>query len=361
MKTLFFLFGLALIPFHSCTTSYKMSDNQKSSGHFRLYSFPEKRNIKEEKISKDIFNSMKQTIIDSSSLGNFKSINNKEIFKMEYWPLERAKLNTKTRNLLEGNIALITGGMGTIGLATAKKFLQEGLAVILLDKFFNGKGEIHKNILDKCLCIKCDLTSNIQIDRAINEVIYQLGGIDILISNAGNVFQGSMENVTDRIIKDSMDINFYSHHKITQKIINIMKMQNFGGSIMFNLSKQAVNPGKNFGPYGIAKSSALFLMKQYALEFGKYNIRVNGINADRIQSGILTKKLIQQRSKARNISPKKYLKNNLLNQENNEEELKVFEKSNSGRETKIKEPEMFEESNLEEDFEIPAFLRRQKN
>ena len=273
------------------------------------------RNIKEEKISKDIFNSMKQTIIDSSSLGNFKSINNKEIFKMEYWPLERAKLNTKTRNLLEGNIALITGGMGTIGLATAKKFLQEGLAVILLDKFFNGKGEIHKNILDKCLCIKCDLTSNIQIDRAINEVIYQLGGIDILISNAGNVFQGSMENVTDRIIKDSMDINFYSHHKITQKIINIMKMQNFGGSIMFNLSKQAVNPGKNFGPYGIAKSSALFLMKQYALEFGKYNIRVNGINADRIQSGILTKKLIQQRSKARNISPKKYLKNNLLNQE----------------------------------------------
>jgi NAD(P)-dependent dehydrogenase (short-subunit alcohol dehydrogenase family) len=94
-----------------------------------------------------------------------------------------------------------------------------------------------------------------------------------------------------------------------------MKLQNFGGSIMFNLSKQAVNPGKNFGPYGIAKSSALFLMKQYALEFGKYNIRVNGINADRIQSGILTKKLIQQRSKARNISPKKYLKNNLLNQE----------------------------------------------
>ena len=47
--------------------------------------------------------------------------------------------------------------------------------------------------------------------------------------------------------------------------------------------------------------------------------------------------------------------------ENNEEELKVFENSNPGRETKIKEPEMFEESNLEEDFEIPAFLRRQKN
>ena len=92
-------------------------------------------------------------------------------------------------------------------------------------------------------------------------------------------------------------------------------MQNMGGSVMFNLSKQAINPGKNFGPYGIAKSSTLFLMKQYALELGKYNIRVNGVNADRIQSGILTNDLISKRAKARNTTKEKYLKNNLLRQE----------------------------------------------
>ena len=63
-----------------------------------------------------------------------------------------------------------------------------------------------------------------------------------------------------------------------------MKIQ-MGGSIMFNISKQSVNPGKNFGPYGLAKTSSLFLMKQYALEFGQYNIH-NGVNADRIQSGL---------------------------------------------------------------------------
>ena len=91
-----------------------------------------------------------------------------------------------------------------------------------------------------------------------------------------------------------------------------MKKQNTGGSIMFNISKQAVNPGKNFGPYGLPKSSTLFLMKQYALECGQYNIRVNGINADRIQSGILTNDLIKQRAKARNLSKDKYLSNNLL-------------------------------------------------
>ena len=273
------------------------------------------RNVKEEKISKDIFSSMKDSILDSSLLGKFKSINNKEIFKMEYWPLERAKLNNQKRNILEGNIAIITGGGGTIGLAVAKKFLEEGLTVVLIDKKFNSKNKLDNQVLTKCTQIYCNLTNDNQIDKTIDQIIYQFGGIDILVSNAGAAFQGSIDKVNEKIIRDSFDINFYSHQKIIQKIINIMKIQNMGGSIMFNLSKQAVNPGKNFGPYGLAKSSALFLMKQYALEVGQYNIRVNGINADRIQSGILTDKLIQERSKARNTSTEKYLSNNLLKQE----------------------------------------------
>ena len=273
------------------------------------------RNLKEETISKDIFSSMKDSILDATLLGNFKSINNKEIFKMEYWPLERAKLNNLKRNKLEGNIAVITGGAGTIGLAVAKKFIKEGLIVILIDKIFNLENKTHIQIANQCTKIKCNLTKDSEINNAINEIVNKFGGIDILVSNAGIAYQGSIDSVNEKIIRDSFDINFYSHQKITQKIVNIMKMQNMGGSIMFNLSKQAVNPGKNFGPYGLAKSSALFLMKQYALEIGQYNIRVNGINADRIQSGILTNQLINQRSKARKTTKEKYLSNNLLQQE----------------------------------------------
>ncbi len=271
------------------------------------------RNKKELNISKDIFLSMKQSILDSYFVGSFKSINQKEIFKMEYWPLERAKLNNKKRKILEGNIALITGGAGTIGQAIAKKFINEGLEIILLDKYFDYNNN-HK-LFDKCLCIECDITNNNSIQKSINKVIKNFGGIDILVSNAGAAFQGSIDTVNEKVIKDSFDINFFSHQKISQKIVNIMKIQEMGGSIMFNISKQAVNPGKNFGPYGLAKTSTLFLMKQYALECGQYNIRVNGVNADRIQSGLLTKKFIVQRSKARNISPDQYLSNNLLQQE----------------------------------------------
>ena len=273
------------------------------------------RNVKEEKISLDIFNSMKHSIVDSFKIGKFKSISNKEIFKMEYWPLERAKLTSNKRKIAEGQILIITGGAGTIGMATAKKFLAEGAEVVILDKNINSKNIKDSNLFSKCLFLECDLTIQKSIDTALKQVVHRYGGIDILISNAGAAFQGLMESLDESLLRDSFEINFYAHQKITSSVVQLMKQQSTGGSIMFNISKQAINPGKNFGPYGLPKSSTLFLMKQYALECGQFNIRVNGINADRIQSGILTSELIKQRSKARNISTDKYLSNNLLQTE----------------------------------------------
>ena len=273
------------------------------------------RNVQEEKISLDIFNSMKHSIIDSHKIGQFKSINDKEIFKMEYWPLERAKLSGKKRKIAEGQVVVITGGAGTIGLATANKFLTEGAEVVILDKKINTKNPKYSHLFSNCLSIECDLTNQKSIDSALKKIVNRFGGLDILISNAGAAFQGLMDSLDESVLRMSFEINFYAHQKITSSAVQLMKKQSTGGSIMFNISKQAINPGKNFGPYGLPKSSTLFLMKQYALECGQFDIRVNGINADRIQSGILTDKLIKQRSKARNISVDTYLSNNLLRQE----------------------------------------------
>jgi len=171
------------------------------------------------------------------------------------------------------------------------------------------------NLFSKCLTLECDLTKQSSINDSLGKIINRYGGVDILISNAGAAFQGLIDSVDESILRKSFEINFYSHQKITSSVVQIMKKQSTGGSIMFNISKQAINPGINFGPYGLPKSSTLFLMKQYALECGQYDIRVNGINADRIQSGILTEELIRQRAKARNISKSKYLANNLLQKE----------------------------------------------
>lgn len=272
------------------------------------------RNYKEAKVSKDIFYSMIESLQDAHKIGSFKSISEKEIFKMEYWPLERAKLNSQTRNILTGNIVIVTGGAGTIGSAIAKKFLSAEANVVILDNNLSFKNNSFKEIYEKCLSIKCDLTNAKSIKSAIAQILTKYGGIDILISNAGRAYQGKIYDVNEDIIRKSYEINFYSHQKIAQQVIEIMKMQDFGGNISFNLSKQSINPGNNFGPYGLPKSSTLFLMKQYALECGKFNIKINGINADRIEGGMLTSKLISQRARARNTTKDKYMKGNLLKQ-----------------------------------------------
>ena len=270
------------------------------------------KKLKDQKISYDIFRSMASSVLDAERIGRFKSIVERDIFKMEYWPLERAKLDNAKAQSLDGNNVVITGGGGTIGMAIAKKFRQEGANVILIDKKYD-KDLLEKNNLHDCFIVNADLTNNQKLKKIVEKIVLNFGGIDILISNAGRAFQGAIETVDPKIIKKSYDINFLSHQNMSQLIVQVMKKQNTGGLILYNLSKQAINPGKNFGPYGLAKSTTLFLMKQYALECGEYNIRVNGINADRIESGLLTKELINQRATSRGISKEKYLSNNLLN------------------------------------------------
>ena len=94
-----------------------------------------------------------------------------------------------------------------------------------------------------------------------------------------------------------------------------MKKQNINGCLLFNISKQSVNPGKNFGPYGLPKSALLSLCKQYAVDYGSIGIRSNGVNADRIKSGLMTGQMIKTRAKARSVSADTYMRGNLLSNE----------------------------------------------
>ena len=94
-----------------------------------------------------------------------------------------------------------------------------------------------------------------------------------------------------------------------------MKAQGTGGCLLFNTSKQAVNPGKDFGPYGLPKAATLFLMKQYALDHGCDGIRSNAVNADRIRSGLVDREMIAQRAQARGVSETDYMNANLLGRE----------------------------------------------
>jgi NAD(P)-dependent dehydrogenase (short-subunit alcohol dehydrogenase family) len=94
-----------------------------------------------------------------------------------------------------------------------------------------------------------------------------------------------------------------------------MLRQGTGGVLLFNISKQAVNPGLDFGPYGVAKAATLALMRQYAVDYGAAGIRANGVNADRVRTGLLSDELLGKRATARGLSKERYLSGNLLGRE----------------------------------------------
>jgi NAD(P)-dependent dehydrogenase (short-subunit alcohol dehydrogenase family) len=141
------------------------------------------------------------------------------------------------------------------------------------------------------------------------------GGVDILVSNAGAAWQGRIGEVSDELLRQSFELNFFAHQMVAKEAVRIMLQQGTGGCLLFNISKQAVNPGEKFGPYGLPKAATMLLMRQYALDYGKDGIRSNGVNADRIRSGLLTDTMIKERSAARGLSEAEYMGGNLLGAE----------------------------------------------
>ena len=152
------------------------------------------------------------------------------------------------------------------------------------------------------LCLHCDVRNKNSVKKAFKVISEKYGGIDILISNAGTAVGGEIAEVDDKILRNRFEDNFFSQQNCASETIRIMKKQNTQGCLLFNISKQAVNPGKNFGPYGLPKTALLNLCKQYAVDYGSIGIRSNGVNADRIRSGLLNDSMIKSRAKARKVS-----------------------------------------------------------
>jgi NAD(P)-dependent dehydrogenase (short-subunit alcohol dehydrogenase family) len=212
-------------------------------------------------------------------------------------------------------VAVITGAGGAIGGATARAFAQAGAEVALLDVDEKAAAAQAKAIGGAALAVKCDVTDPSSVRTAFATVVETFGGVDIAVSNAGSALTGLIGEVDEALLRESFEINFYGHQRVAQAAVKIMCQQGTGGCLLFNVSKQAINPGPRFGPYGLPKAATLFLVRQYALDYGAAGIRANAVNADRIRSGLLTPEMIAERSKARGLSEKDYMAGNLLGRE----------------------------------------------
>ena len=268
---------------------------------------------KDARVVADVAETCASVVLDTEASATFECISEREQFDMEYWSLEQAKLGKQAAKPLQGHVVVITGAAGTIGAATVAAFRREGAEVALLD--LDGEAAVAAAKGLGGLGLGCDVTNRKRVDAAFAEIAATFGGVDILVSNAGAAWQGRIGEVDDATLRKSFEVNFFAAQNVSQAAVRIMLAQGTGGALLFNVSKQAVNPGPNFGPYGLPKAAAMALMRQYAIDYGSDGITSNAVNADRIRSGLLTDEMVQKRSKARGVSERDYMAGNLLGRE----------------------------------------------
>lgn len=270
------------------------------------------RSAKEARIAADCGEMLIEAITGAQTIGSFHPLPLSDLFELEYWSLEQAKLATNKPKPLSGQVMLITGGAGAIGAACAKLFAAQGAHVVVVDL----NGEMAKAVANEAgnasIGVGADITDPDAVRAAFDKAVEAFGGVDIVISNAGAAWQGRIGELDDATLRKSFELNFFAHQSVAQNAVRLFQMQKTGGVLLFNTSKQAVNPGANFGAYGLPKAATLFLSRQYALDYGAEGIRSNAVNADRIRSGLLTDEMIASRAKARGVSEKDYMGGNLL-------------------------------------------------
>jgi rhamnose utilization protein RhaD (predicted bifunctional aldolase and dehydrogenase)/NAD(P)-dependent dehydrogenase (short-subunit alcohol dehydrogenase family) len=271
------------------------------------------RSAKDAAVAADLAESWVVTVTDAEAVGTFESLPEAELFEMEYWSLEQAKLGGAVEKPLAGQVAVVTGGAGTIGLATARALRNQGAEIVLFDRAAAEPKSTAKKLGG--LGVACDVTDPAAVAIAFERTVARFGGFDIVVSNAGAAWQGRIGEVPDAVLRESFELNFFAHQTVAQQAVKVMLAQGTGGCLLFNVSKQAVNPGPNFGPYGLPKAATLALMRQYALEYGAQGIRANAVNADGIRGGLLTSEMIADRAAAYGISETVYMSRNLLSRE----------------------------------------------
>jgi NAD(P)-dependent dehydrogenase (short-subunit alcohol dehydrogenase family) len=211
---------------------------------------------------------------------------------------------------LTGKVVAVTGAASGIGREIARVFAQAGAIVATLDI---NEPALETLVTDfGCRAYGCDVTDAQSVATVFAAISDDLGGLDILVSNAGSAQQGAIGDLPMEELRRSFELNFFGHQNACQAAIRIFRNQGRGGTILFNISNQSVNPGRDFGPYGIPKAATMALMKQYAVDHGHEGIRTSGVNAGRIRSGLMTDGMILERAQARGLSPKEYMAGNLL-------------------------------------------------
>lgn len=267
--------------------------------------------MKEAGIIADINRHTAGAIRLAERLGGWRALPENDLFDMEYWELEQAKLGKQTsRPDFQGKIALVTGAASGIGKACVEALLARGAAVAAVDINPAITGMYNRNDVRE---IVCDVSDDKQLKQAVSQAVASFGGLDILVSNAG-VFTANedIEHMDDDTWRLSMDVNLTSHQRLIKYSVPFMR-HGIDPAIVIIASKNVPAPGPGAGAYSAAKAGLTQLARVAALELGRDAIRVNTIHPNAVfDTGVWTDEMLAGRAKSYGMSVEDYKMNNVL-------------------------------------------------
>ncbi len=272
--------------------------------------------VKRLGIVEDITEHTIAAMMIGEQLGGWQPLERHELFEVEYWELEQAKLRsnasaTDPARELEGKIALVTGAASGIGYATARRLLSAGAAIVALDR--NPAVEFCFDGNPSVLALCCDVTERDEIESALSAGIKRFGGLDILVSNAG-LFPPSqpIEALEDEQWEASLAVNVSAPMHLLRSAIPYLKL-GFDPSVIFVGSKNVPAPGPGAAAYSSAKSALTQLARVAALELGECGIRVNTLHPDAVyDTALWSEEVLASRAAAYGMSVQEYKTKNLL-------------------------------------------------
>ena len=262
----------------------------------------------------------------AEAVGRYTPLEEAELFDMEYWSLEQAKLGKEVEKPLARQVALVTGAAGAIGVATCVELAKAGAHVVLTDIDAEGlaraRGKVAK--AGPCIAVKMDVTDETSVAEAFEQVCATYGGVDIVVANAGIAHVSSLAELEMKQLRRVLEVNLGGYFLTLRAATRVMLAQGTGGNIVINASKNVFAPGADFGAYSASKAAGHQLGKVAAIELAPQGIRVNMINADAVfaegdtPSG-LWREIGPDRARSRGITPEKlqefYRERNLLRAE----------------------------------------------
>ncbi len=292
------------------------------------------RSRAEADIVSDIVDHTVQAIQWAQGMGGWKVLSEKDIFEMEYWELEQAKLAKAGKALpLQGKVALVTGASSGIGKACVEALTAQGAHVIALDirkeigdKEIGDSALFQQNrALSPILRIVCDVTDTKALVRAVEQGVGHFGGLDIIVSNAGTFPpSGSLADMNEEIWEKSLAINLTSHQRLLKACLPYLEY-GIDPSMIVVGSKNVAAPGPKAAAYSAAKAGLTQLARVAALELAPKGIRVNVVHPNQVfDTAIWTKDVLKQRAKSYGLSVEEYKTNNLLKVEITSKDVAVL-------------------------------------